>query len=100
MMASSPDNDGTGQHCQMVWVRQARREGVREKPVYERSSRANTSSNLADMGWVATRPRMDRGELLGPIYVVGREAIPKVCGVGMARSQGHSWAPHPSNGAK
>jgi hypothetical protein len=50
MMASSPDNDGTGQHCQMVWVRQARREGVREKPVYERSSRANTSSNLADVG--------------------------------------------------
>ena len=25
---SRPDNDGTGRHCQTVWVRQARREGV------------------------------------------------------------------------
>jgi hypothetical protein len=32
---SSPDNDndGTGQHCQMVRVRQAGQEGVREEPV-------------------------------------------------------------------
>src|SRR4029453_9810209 len=31
---SSPDNDGTGQDCQMAWVRQARREGVsRAEPV-------------------------------------------------------------------
>ena len=59
-----------------------------------------TSSNLADVGWVATRPRKDRGELLGPVNVVGREATPKVCGVGVARSQEQSWAPHPSNGAK
>lgn len=99
-VASSPDNDGTGQYCQMAWVRQARRKGVREKPASERSSRANTSSNLADVGWVATRPRRDRGELLGSVNVVGREAMPKVCGVGMARSQGHSWAPHLSNGSE
>jgi hypothetical protein len=38
---SSPDNDGMGQNCQMVQVRQARREGVREKPVSESSSSAN-----------------------------------------------------------
>jgi hypothetical protein len=36
---SSPDNDGTGQHCQMVRVRQARRKGVREEPAAERPSR-------------------------------------------------------------
>ena len=36
---SGPDNDGTGQHCQMVWVRLARREGVREEPTAERPSR-------------------------------------------------------------
>jgi hypothetical protein len=36
---SSPDNDGTGQYCQMVWVRQARRKGVREEPAAERLSR-------------------------------------------------------------
>ena len=29
---SSPDNDGTAQHCQMGRVRQARWEGVREEP--------------------------------------------------------------------
>ena len=32
-VASSPDNDGTDQHDRMVWVRQARGEGVREEPV-------------------------------------------------------------------
>jgi hypothetical protein len=37
-VASSPDNDGTGQYCQMVRVRLARREGVREKPASERLS--------------------------------------------------------------
>ena len=35
---SSPDNDGTGQYCQMARARQARREGVREKPAVERLS--------------------------------------------------------------
>ncbi len=38
-MDSSPDNDGTDQHCQMVRVRQARRKGVREAPAAERPSR-------------------------------------------------------------
>jgi hypothetical protein len=33
-VVSSPDNAGTGQHYRMVRVRQARREGVREKPVF------------------------------------------------------------------
>ena len=30
---SSPDNDGTGRHCQTARARQARQEGVREEPV-------------------------------------------------------------------
>jgi hypothetical protein len=38
-VASSPDNDGTGRYCQTAWVRQARREGVREEPASERPSR-------------------------------------------------------------
>ncbi len=38
-MDSSPANDGTGQHCQMVRVRQARQKGVREEPAAERPSR-------------------------------------------------------------
>lgn len=37
-VASSPDNDGTRRHCQTTWVRQARRDGVREKPASESSS--------------------------------------------------------------
>lgn len=40
---SSPDNDGTGQDCQMAGVRQASPEGVREKPAAESSSSEPTS---------------------------------------------------------
>src|SRR3954452_2666085 len=50
---SSPDNDGTGQHCQMVRVRPAGQEGGREEPASERPSSQPTSSNLVDRGWVA-----------------------------------------------
>jgi hypothetical protein len=38
-VASSPDNAGTVQYCQMVRVRLARRKGVREEPAFESSSR-------------------------------------------------------------
>jgi hypothetical protein len=98
-VASSPDNDGTGQHCQMVRVRQARREGVREKPAVERSSRNPPARNLADPGWAAARTRIMvvRGTS-GPVSVVGREATRKACGVLVARLQGHSWSPNPTNG--
>ena len=54
---SSPDNDGTGQHCQMARVRQARRKGVREEPAAERPSRRPSGSNLADLGRGAARTR-------------------------------------------
>ena len=36
-VASSPDNDGAGRHCQTVWARQARRDGVREEPALNAS---------------------------------------------------------------
>jgi hypothetical protein len=92
---SSPDNDGTGQYCQMAWVRQARRDGERQEPASERSSRESTSSNLADLGWAAPRTRAPsgHGELLDRMCVVGREAIGKDCGVPVARVQGHIWSP-------
>ena len=32
---SSPDNAGTRRHCRTVWVRSARRKGVREKPAFD-----------------------------------------------------------------
>ena len=51
---SSPDNDGTDQHCQMVRVRLARQKGVREEPATERFSRQSSGSNLADQGRAAT----------------------------------------------
>jgi hypothetical protein len=35
-----------------------------------------------------------------PILVVGSEATVNACGVGVAMSQGHSWAPHLSNGSQ
>ena len=104
---SSPDKAGTGQHCQMVWVRQARRKGVTK--VNQRlnaSQEKTTSSNLADVGWVATRTRttttlslLCRGTL-GLGDVAGREATLKACGVGVARLQGHSWASTPSKGSR
>jgi hypothetical protein len=31
-VGSGPDKAGTGQYCQMAWVRRARRRGVREEP--------------------------------------------------------------------
>jgi len=57
-----------------------------------------TSSNLTDLGWVAVRTRTLCGQLPGLVKVAGREATLKACGVGVAMLQGHSWAPHPTNG--
>jgi len=64
------------------------------------SQERTTSSNLMDMGWVATRigalaPRTPR-----PIDIVGQEATVKACGVAVAKLQGHSWAPTPSSGSR
>ena len=104
---SSPDNDGTGQHCQMAWVRQARRKGVtRVNQRLNAPQEQTTSSNLADVGWVATRTRTTTTVSLscrgthGLGDVAGREATPKACGVGVAMLQGHSWAPTPSKGSR
>jgi hypothetical protein len=102
-VGSSPDNDGTDQHCQMVRVRLARRKGVREESVSESPSSQATSSNLVDLGWVATRTRMTlwscRGTLR-PVRVAGRETMVNACGVTVVMLQGHSWAPNPLNGSR
>ncbi len=100
-MASSPDNAGTCQHCQMVRVRQARQEGV--TTVNQRmnaSQEQTTSSNLTDLGWAAARTSTIVGGTPWPVDVAGREATPNACGVGVAKPQGHSWAPHLSNGSR
>ena len=63
------------------------------------SQELTTSSNLADVGWAAVRTRTRCGKLFGSVDVTDREATPKVCGVGVAKPQGHSWAPPLSNGS-
>jgi hypothetical protein len=87
----------------MVRVRQARRDGV--TTVNQRmnaSQEQTTSSNLTDLGWVAARTHstLVGWGTLWPVDVAGREATPNACGVGVAKPQGHSWAPRPSNGPR
>lgn len=71
--------------------------------MYARNQRQNapqertTSSNLADSGWVAAHTRTS-GKLPRSVDVADQEATPKACGVGVAKPQGHSWTPPPSNG--
>lgn len=97
---SSLDNAGTGQHCQMARVRQARREGVREEPVHKAPQEKTPARNLVDQGWFAVRTRTTScGELLRRQRVAVGEATLKACGVGVAIPLGQSWAPHPSNGS-
>ena len=84
----------------MVRGRQARREGVTAVNQCSKASQERTtSSNLTDLGWVATRTRTWCGKLPRSVDVAGREATPKVCGVSVAKLQGHSWAPNPLNGS-
>ena len=52
---SSPDNDGTGRHCQTARVRQARREGVVRANQWLNPLKRGIGSNLADVGRDAVR---------------------------------------------
>jgi hypothetical protein len=97
---SSPDNDGTGWHCQTAWVRQSRREGVTRVNQWQSPVSGVPAPNLADMGRAAARVhRSDRGgRLRRPGEIAGPEAMVKDCGVAMARLPGHSWAPTSTTG--
>ena len=97
---SSPDNDGTGRYCQMVWARQSRREGVTRVNQWQSPVSGVPAPNLADMGRSAARAHQsDRGgRLRMPGEIAGAEAMVKVCGVAMARLPGHSWAPTSTTG--
>ena len=46
------------------------------------------------------RAPAEAGDSWAGLHVAGREATLKDCGVGVARPQGHSWAPHPSIGTR
>ncbi len=57
---SSPDNDGTGRHCQTARVRQARREGVARANQWLNPLKRGIGSNLADVGRGAVHGCPDR----------------------------------------
>ena len=53
------------------------------------------SSNPVDSGWYAMRTNVFGGwELRCGLRSLASEATVKACGVAVAISQGHSWAPH------
>ncbi len=97
-VASSPDNDGTCQHRQMVWARQARRKGA--TTVNQRSNAPQVKDQLepdgSGLGCGAYPPDDVGWGTLGLVDVAGREAMVNACGVAVARPQGQSWAPTPS----
>ena len=98
-VGSSPDNDGTGQHRQMVRVRQARQTGVTRVNQRLNPLKCGTGSNLVDVGRAAVRVDLTHGEATPkPAIDVGGEATVNACGVAVARLQGQSWAPILSTG--
>jgi hypothetical protein len=78
--------------------------GKRDEEVYVRNQclKAPQSSRQLESGGSGlgcdAHPQQLGGELLGRKQVAASEATLNACGVGVARSQGHSWAPNSSNG--
>ncbi len=98
-MGSSPDNDGTGRHCQTARVRQARQRGVTRVNQWLNPLKRGTSSNLVDMGWAAVCvDSIDEKTTPTSVLDADQEATMKVCGVVVARPQGQSWTPILSTG--
>ena len=60
--------------------------------------KARTGSNLVDMGRDAAHVRQEARMTPSSMNRVGKEAMEKNCDVPMARLQGKSCAPNPSNG--
>lgn len=98
-MDSSPDRAGTGQYCQMVRVRQARRKGVTRV-----NQRLNAPQVIRRLEPGRSGPQSNahphRTTVWGTLRLVdvaSREATVNICGVAVAMLQGHSWTPTPSN---
>jgi hypothetical protein len=78
--------------------------GKRDEKVYVRNQRfkASKASRQLEPGGSGlgrdAHPQQLGGELLGRKQIAALEATLNVCGVGVAMSQGHSWAPNSSNG--
>lgn len=87
-MASSPDNDGTGQHRQMARVRQARRRGVRRRNQWWNPLKWTAGSNLVDLGRSASSVVVgcEDGRVLDLVVGwPGAEVTVKACGVAVTR---------------
>lgn len=78
----------------MARVRQARWEGVREKPVSKSPSRRDHQLKSGRYGLGSSAHPYNQRGTPRPVYVVGREATPKACGVSVAKLQGYSWTPN------
>jgi hypothetical protein len=89
--ASTVRWSGSGKRAGKVYVRNQRLNAPQENP---------PARNLADQGWAAARIRALARRTPRPDSVVGREATRKACGVLVARLQGHSWSPNPTNGSR
>jgi hypothetical protein len=61
-VGSSPDKAGTGQYCQMAWVRRTRRKGVTRVNQWWNLRNRGTGSNLADLGRAAVHADLTDGE--------------------------------------
>lgn len=61
-MGSSPDKAGTGQYCQMVWVRRTKRKGVTRVNQWLNLRNRGAGSNLADLGRDAVHANRTNGE--------------------------------------
>jgi hypothetical protein len=94
-VGSSPDNDRTHQHRQMVRAWLARQRGVTRVNQCVNPLKRGTGSNLVDVGRAAVHVDLDvRGRRLRSrlLMSVGRPSG-KACGVPVARLQRQSWAP-------
>ena len=94
---SGPDKAGTCQHCQMVRVRRARREGVREEPAWD-ASLTGTGSNLVDMGRAAVRVTIVAVVASVPTEPIGRDRAGGKSAAYSRRPPGYSWAPDSLSG--
>lgn len=97
-MASSPDNDGTGQHRQMARVRQARRRGVRRRNQWWNPLKWTAGSNLVDLGRSASSVVVgcEDGRVLDLVVGwPGAEVTVKACGVAVTRLAGEKLGADP-----
>jgi hypothetical protein len=103
-VGAAPTTTGRPWYCQTGRARQARRTGVRvqepvvEPPQVERRLQPGgygpvSSAHLDRVG----DPGAGRGDFGSVLGLAGSEATVKDCGVVVARLQGKSWAPIPSN---